>query len=231
MYDNNESIHFMYHFYFDNKREEKFIIKLEKLNYVQDKNNHLPDWVKLEYKQCTNCKLINKDYPYCPIALSLMNIIIKFQDIVSYQQVFVTVETKERIYKKWTTIHQGLSSLLGILMVTSGCPNMNMLRPMVRFHLPFASVEETIMRSVGSYLLAQYFRYKRGLNPDINLNGLLKAYEEIQVVNVGMAKRLSSISEKDANSNAIVLLDIFAKELPMTILARLKDVEYLYSNI
>ena len=33
---------------------------------------------------------------------------------------------------------------------------MESLKPMVRFHLPFATVEETVFRSVSTYLLSQY---------------------------------------------------------------------------
>jgi hypothetical protein len=231
MNSRDEVIQINYHFHFNDNREENIVITLDKLNYIREKNKNIPDWVKLEYEQCKNCKITKKDNIYCPIALSLLSIIPHFNDLVSYQEVLVTVDTKERSYKKKTTVHEGLSSLLGILMVTSGCPNMNILRPMVRFHLPFASIEETIVRSVGSYLLIQYFHHKRGINPDIQLYGLVEAYKQVQLVNIGMTKRLVSVSEKDANVNAVVLLDVFAKELPETIMEQLKDIEYLYSDI
>ena len=231
MNNHNEIIQFIYHFYFNDNRQENITITLDKLNYVRGKNNNIPDWVKLEYEQCKNCKITKKDNLYCPIALNLLSILPHFNDLVSFQQVLVTVETKERTYKKKTTVHEGLSSLLGILMVTSGCPNMKILRPMVRFHLPFATIEETIVRSVGSYLFIQYFRNKRGIDPDIQLSGLLEAYKEVQLLNVGMTKRLLAISGKDANVNAVVLLDVFAKELPETIMEQLKDIEYLYADI
>ena len=53
-------------------------------------------------------------------------------------------------------------SLIGIYMVTSGCPIMDKLRPMARFHLPFASTEETIYRAISTYLLGQYFLEQKG---------------------------------------------------------------------
>tara|TARA_B100000686_G_scaffold86198_1_gene93073 strand:- start:90 stop:251 length:162 start_codon:yes stop_codon:yes gene_type:complete len=48
--------------------------------------------------------------------------------------------TDERCYVEHTTMTEAVSSLLGIYMVTSGCPVMDKLRPMVRFHLPLATV-------------------------------------------------------------------------------------------
>ena len=94
---------------------------------------------------------------------------------------------------------------------------MSILRPMVRFHLPFATIEETIYRSVSCYLLAQYFLLKKGKEPDWELEKLAQAYEDIQMINVGMTDRLRSISEEDANANAVVVLDVFAKALPSPI--------------
>jgi hypothetical protein len=118
--------------------------------------------------------------------------------------------------------------MIGIYMVTSGCPILSNLKPMVRFHLPFASIEETIYRSASTYLLGQYFKMKKGLQPDWNLTGLAEIYKEIQKVNIGMAARIRSISPKDANINAIVELDVFAKELPDNIQEDLKRLAYLF---
>ncbi len=66
---------------------------------------------------------------------------------------------------------------MGIYMVTSGCPVMGKLKPMVKFHLPFASGEETSYRMVTMYLLAQFFKYKNGKEPDWDLKNLVKIYD------------------------------------------------------
>ena len=60
-------------------------------------------------------------------------------------------------------VQMGVSSLLGVIMTTSGCPIMAQLKPMVRFHLPFASLEETIFRMVSMHLVAQYLRHQDGV--------------------------------------------------------------------
>ena len=94
--------------------------------------------------------------------------------------------------------------------------------------IPFASVEETIFKSVSTYLLGQYFQHRDGKKADWDLNGLKESYNEIQKVNFGMATRLRSIIQKDANINALIVLDIFAKEMPQTIDESLKSLQYLF---
>ena len=48
-----------------------------------------------------------------------------------------------------------MSSVLGLIMATAGCPWTDRFRPMARFHLPFASEAETVYRSVCMFLLAR----------------------------------------------------------------------------
>ncbi|MDN5353885.1 MAG: hypothetical protein PWQ09_641 [Candidatus Cloacimonadota bacterium] len=48
------------------------------------------------------------------------------------------VESKNRNYVKDTTIQRGVSSMLGMFLVSSGCPVLTKLKPVVKFHLPFA---------------------------------------------------------------------------------------------
>ena len=221
-----------YHFKFHKAGYIHFTIKLnsESLVYKRADTPNLPEWTRLENHQCSNCPLDVKKHPYCPIAVNLSDIIDKFSDCISYTEVNVRVDSPDRIYIKDTTIHEALSSLIGIIMVTSGCPIMDILRPMVRFHLPFSNIEETIFRSVGSYLIMQYFKNANGKAPDWELKLLINAYEKIQIVNNGMAKRLYSVSKSDANANAVVILDMLAKELPYSILENLKELQYLYQD-
>ncbi len=232
-FDNNKNGKLFYHYFFelDNGSKEDVRIELDArtLNYIGPENPEPAAWTRLENHPCTNCPLVeNSAETHCPIALSLEPIIPKFNNNVSYDPVTVRVETKERTYQSDCTMQRGLSSMLGILMVTNGCPTMEILKPMVRFHLPFASIDETVYRSASSYLLGQFFRQKAGLSTDLGMSGLMTAYEDIQLVNMGMGNRIRSISETDANTNAVVILDIFAKEMPMSILEGMRKLEHLY---
>ena len=232
MDNKRKNLKYKYVFIFEDDTKEIFNLQLdpETLEFIRNQNSISPAWAELDHHKCENCTLSSSTHKLCPIALNVNDIFPPFKERASYENVVVRVETKERIYELNTSIQQGLSSMLGILMVTSGCPNMNILRPMVRFHLPFATIDETIYRSASCYLLGQFFRYKNGKSVDWYMKNLSKAYERIQVVNVGMTHRLRSISDKDAGANAVIVLDIFAKELPYSILDGLQKLEYLYKD-
>ena len=62
---------------------------------------------------------------------------------------------------------------------------------MVRFHLPFATREETMYRVVAMYLMAQYFRQRNGLEPDWEMADLVHMYEDVTVVNKSFVDRLN----------------------------------------
>ncbi|HGY56793.1 MAG TPA: hypothetical protein ENK44_13890 [Caldithrix abyssi] len=228
----SEQLTFDYEFTFQSGRKSRFLISLDRtsLKYIPPEEPVTAEWARLENHRCANCTLSTADHPWCPIALNLVDILPEFMDVFSYEKVDVTVKIDQRTYSTNTSIQQALSSMLGIYMVSSGCPIMSKLRPMVRFHLPFASVEETIYRSVSTYLLGQYFRHIRGEQGDWDLKGLIQIYENIQQVNLDMAERLRSIPAKDANVNALIVLDVFAKELPHNIQDSLKRLEYLFAE-
>ena len=98
----------------------------------------------------------------------------------------------------------------------------------VRFHLPFATVKETVFRSASTYLLDQYFLKKQGKQADLGLVELANFYKGIQMVNRGMWERLHGVVGKDAVNNAVICLDMFAKELPYAIEDSLEELEGLF---
>ena len=188
-----------------------------------------PAWAALGFEQCSNCPLSADTHPQCPLALSLHRLVAMCRQLLSYSEIEAHVELPDRTISKHTTAQKAIMSLLGLYMATSDCPNMLPLRPMARFHTPFASRQETIFRSASAYLLGQYFRRHRGQEADLDLDGLGEAYDKIHKVNVGIAKRLRHISEGDANLNALVLLDLLAQEMPYAIDGRLNEIEYLFA--
>jgi hypothetical protein len=142
-----------------------------------------------------------------------------FSDLPSYEKVKMTVETIQRKYEKETTIQDALGSMAGILMAGSKCPVMSKLKPLIKFHLPFASLEETGYRVLAMYLVAQYVKKSNGFKPDWNLDELNDLYKDIQIVNASIAQLLSSLEEKDTGKNAVVTLNNFASFLTL----RLED--------
>lgn len=225
-----DPLYFKYFFLFGDGKKISVNIKLDEntLKFKSDGDLRPSPWTKLDHHKCINCPLNSEEHPECPLALNLSTIIPQFSSFQSFDTVHVMLETYDRTYSKNTSTQNALSAMLGIFMVTSDCPNMEILKPMVRFHLPFATVEETVYRSVSTYLLRQYFKYKKGENADWDLKGLKENYDKIQIVNKGMAKRMQSVVNKDANINALVVLDVFAKELPFSIKQSLENLEYLF---
>ncbi len=189
-----------------------------------------PYWARLDVEPCTHCALDHEVHHHCPLSLSVVELVETFNPLLSFNEVDVIVETPERTFSKRTSTQKALSSLLGLYMATSACPNMGLLKPMARFHLPFSTKEETIYRAASSYLLGQYMLHQRGLPCDLALEGLHTAYQKIHKVNMGMAKRLRSFARGDANINAIVLLDLFAHEMPSAIDLKMKNLEYLFAS-
>lgn len=189
----------------------------------------MPSWTKLDFHQCPNCPLTPDTHPHCPLAAHLVNIVERCEGLFSYSAIQVDVMTAERFITQETTVQRGMSSLMGLVMATSGCPHMAFFKPMARFHLPFASAEETVYRATSMYLLAQYFLYKEGRNADLDLTGLGQIYHNIEVVNIAVAKRLRAATEADSAVNAIILLDIYTKAIPVVIEESLEEIRYLYA--
>lgn len=229
-----EFLEFIYYFTQDNGEKREFHIKLHTrtLELIHEPYGTLPTWTNLEFNQCSNCTLKKEEHKYCPVAANIVQIIEFFKDSSSFEEVSVQLVTEEREYSKKTSLQKGVSSMLGIIMVTSGCPILSKLKPMVRFHLPFANIEETIYRAVSMYLVKQYFRKRKGLEPDWELQSLVNGYKEIHIVNQAFYKRLSFMKGKDANVNALIILDNFANYINFTLDSnKLSKIEWMFEDL
>ena len=102
-----------------------------------------------------NCPLNEQDHPHCPAALQMASALEPLKALVSFDTVGVTVLQFERKVYAETTVQQAMSSVFGLIMATAGCPWTDRLRPMARFHVPFAGETETLYRSVSMYLLSR----------------------------------------------------------------------------
>jgi hypothetical protein len=215
-----DAMGFHYKFTLPNGKVKEFDLSLnrESLGLIPKKRASYPKWTQLSENKCTNCPLNESAHPRCPIAANLVDVIDFFKDALSYEEVDVEITTESRTYKKHAALQHALSSMIGIFMVTSGCPILDKLRPLVATHLPFSSMEETTYRAVSMYVFAQFFLYKKGLKPDWDLKNLSKIYEEIQTVNICFRRRLAAVHIEDAGLNAIVHLDCYARFTNMLLL-------------
>jgi len=215
----HEPYKIVYQFSLNNGQEKFFNILLnpETISIIQHQSEPLPDWAKIEYHQYECCPLETIGNPYCPIAVNISNIVEEFKDSVSYDDCLVSCSTPERTYLKKTSIMEGISSILGIIMATSNCPIMDFFKPMARFHLPFSTSDETAVRVTSMFLLRQYLEYGSDSAHKINLNKLEQHYNRVNKVNESIFKRISSLGSKDADKNAIIMLhslsQIFSQEI------------------
>jgi hypothetical protein len=171
----------------------------------------LPSWTELTCHKCPNCPLDEKEHKHCPAARGISEAIEFFRQTLSIEEADITVKTADRNYSKHASITDGISSMMGLIMASSGCPILGQLRPLVRNHLPFASNTETVYRALGMYLLSQHFLAKKGKKADWTLENFTKLYENINIVNRAFCSRLRNSPIEDASLNALVKLDCFAQ--------------------
>ncbi|MBL4902284.1 hypothetical protein JYT30_01225 [Desulfotalea psychrophila] len=221
---------FNYLFDFPDNSKKRFLIKLdaETIKYVSS-NNTPPDWALLGVARCTCCQLNLATHDYCPIAANIADLVYAFRGTASHKACQVSCISTARTCSKNTTVQEGLASIMGIIMATSGCPSMSILKPMACFHLPFATVEESMYRSVSAYLLRQYFSHQDGDNCDFFMHRIQEQYGEVQEVNEGLLKRINITSEMDADKNAIVTLNALAQILVMEVDEDLDSLKRLFS--
>lgn len=187
-----------------------------------------PFWAALDFHQCPNCTLDAEHHPYCPLMTKLVDVVQRFDGILSYDKVYLEVTSEDRRISQFTTAQKALSSMLGLVMAGSGCPRTSFFKVMARFHLPLATAVETMCRASSFYLLSQYFMMQQGKEPDISLEGLDSIYGEIHIVNQHIAERIRQASHTDSAVNALIKLDLFASDISMGIDDSLADIRYLF---
>jgi len=186
-----------------------------------------PFWTALTFNQCANCPLNAADHPHCPAALQMASAIELFKTLASFETVGVTVTQAERTVYAQTTAQLAMSSVLGLIMATAGCPWADRFRPMARFHLPFATEAETVYRSISMFLLA---RELAGANRTQGFAALENLYENLHVVNRGMSRRLGAAARTDPAQNAMALLDAYATLLPAALESSLEELKPLFDG-
>ena len=184
-----------------------------------------PFWTELKFSQCANCPLSSAEHAHCPAALHMAPAVESLKELVSFDTVRVTVKQAERTIYAETSAQQALSSVLGLIMATAGCPWTDRLRPMARFHLPFASEAETVYRSVCMFLLA---RELLGAGDGPGFATLEDLYENLHVVNRDMSRRLGAATRTDPARNAMALLDSYTTLLPAALESSLEELKPLF---
>jgi hypothetical protein len=185
-----------------------------------------PFWTELKFNRCANCPLDERDHSHCPAALHMAAALEPLDALVSFDTVGVTVTQSERTVYAETSAQQAMSSVLGLIMATAGCPWTDHLRPMARFHLPFASEAETVYRSVSMYLVLRELR--PAAPGEKRFAPLEELYRNLHIVNRDMSRRLGAATNTDPARNGIALLDSYTTLLPAALDRSLDDFEPLF---
>jgi len=227
-----ETIDIKYSFGLKGRPYEFFDLQLspETLEQVNLPSKDLPEWTRLDFHTCPHCSLVDTEARFCPAAVSLVDLVTSFGEVVSYEQIDLQVVTANRKVYERTSAQKGISSLLGLLLSTSGCPHMACFKPMARFHLPLSSPLETMFRASGMYLLAQYFKKNDGQESELGFEGLTKIYEKLHLLNIYLAKRIKSAISNDSSINAVIILDVFTQTMPNVIKDQLEMIRPLFKS-
>lgn len=227
----SKPIEITYRFQLPDGAERVHLVRLSRKNCAMEMPTEpAPEWTQLERGKCSNCPLDPRRSPYCPAARAAAGVADPLKDLPSHTVAVTEVVTEERTYLKKGGLSSALGSLFGLVMATSGCPHLDFLRPMARFHLPFATIEDTIVRSASFHLLRQYRKARRGGGESLELGALARQYDALAAVNRGLADRIRAIGGKDSGRNAVVALDVFAKMLHMEFKDELPILDEIFAD-
>ena len=210
----------------DDEHEFSYRIELER-QYDPQIAAQAPRWTRLDYNRCSNCPLNPAQHSHCPAAVDLHRVIEDFRGLPAFKKVSVQVRTPEREYIKHAGLEEGLRALLGVIMATSACPLLGRLKPMAQQHLPFASNQEFILRAVSLYLMRQYFNFREGRHADWELKGLVKQFQQLQLVNQAFWQRIHETCEGDSNLKAFLSFFSMASSMSYSLEAQLQKVRPL----
>ncbi|MFV3334753.1 DUF6901 family protein [Pseudomonas sp. NY15437] len=210
----------------DDEHEFRYRIELER-QYDPQIAAKTPRWTRLENNRCSNCPLNPAQHSHCPAAVDLHRVIEDFRGLPAFKKVAVQVRTPEREYTKQVGLEEGLRALLGVIMATSACPLLGKLKPMAQQHLPFASNQEFILRAVSLYLMRQYFNFREGRHADWELKGLVKQFQQLQLVNQAFWQRIHETCEGDSNLKAFLSFFSMASSMSYSLEAQLQKVRPL----
>jgi hypothetical protein len=219
-----------YTFTMDDGKVLEYFVNFERSRQAILDKKLYPAWTELGFHQCSNCPLKQEEYSHCPVAIDSHDIILGFKEILSCKEVDIHVRTPEREYFKRTDAQTGLRALIGFVMASSTCPLLSHLRGMAFYHLPFASLDETVYRMASSYLLDQYYIYQKDGDFDLEFAGLKQRFKEVQTLNYHFLERIRAACDADSNLNVLATLFTISSMLSLSLEKHLKDMEYLFNK-
>lgn len=176
-----------------------------------------PEWTRLEFRRCPNCPLPAEAGARCPPAVDLAPVVGAFAKMISHEQAQVLVHTPQRVVGRDCQVQDALSSVVALIMATSACPILGRMRGLARTHLPFSTMEESLVRVAGAYLLGQLLVQREGGEADWTLEGLKAHYAQLEVLNKAFKKRIDAAAVQDATLNAVSALGVLSMGVGLSV--------------
>ncbi len=212
---------------FQEKEKIFYTIDTQRNKSQKAKSINRSKWTELDYCKCGVCSL-SDTIKYCPAALDIHDVLLLFDKVNSYDFVTVRVRTPLRTYYKECDSQTALGSLIGAIMASSTCPVLSRLKYMAEFHQPFNNLEETLIRTMGFYLIKQYLVKNKGGIPDFELKGLTQLYIDLQNVNYSLKNRLTHAFTADASVNAIAQYFSLSALIEKSLEEQISEISYIF---
>lgn len=188
----------------------------------------IPSWTSLEFRKCNLCPLDSEVVSFCPVAFNISGVMTSFGPHVSTEKCFVRCLTFQRSYSRTSDVMSGLASILSLIVFSSPCPYLENLRSLARFHLPFFTPEESLVRIISFYLLSQYFVHKKSGKPDWDLKKLNESFVWLKMIQEGMMARTKGRFEGDACVNALHSFHVMIQFISFEIESSLECIETFF---
>jgi len=188
-----------------------------------------PKWTELDSHKCSNCPLDSNQVDYCPAALSIVDVVDFFQGSNFNDPMSCTVERGKIKIMVDSKIKDTLYSLIGLRMAVSSCPILSQLKPMARFHEPFSDEIYTTQRIISMFLMKEFFAANLGPIVNLSLDKVVDFYQDINIVNQHLSKRLDLPEISSSVKNCMVVLNSFATSMTILIDQHLEKLKEIYS--
>ncbi len=162
------------------------------------------DWTRLDHNQCRNCTLRTDVFSHCPAAVDLEVVVEAFNEVLACQEVTTVISLpNDRTIRRTGDAQSAVGALLGLIMASSSCPILSRMKGLAMTHLPFQTIDELILRFIGTYFLGQFLEHRDGGEPDWTLDGLKLFLYEIDQLNADFLERVAAAAREDSTLEGI----------------------------
>ena len=184
----------------------EFVIRLDEHGILEGLAAEGPRWTRMEGQRCIDCRAGGAA---CRAAVAIAPVVDAFISVDSLQKVRARAILPNYTAEMDGPVSGVVSSIMGLTMAASGCPKLAPFRAMALYHQPFSTLEDTVIRAAGFLLLGRWAHATLGdADP---FAPLIDAWEQLEEVNLRIARCLQDHCATDAALNGLVNLDMFAK--------------------